>query len=97
MSREAFNFFKTRTEETNPEEIEGVFSFEELSHQLENTTDFETAQKIYQKSISCAEKESISAIDRDELQVWALGKMTEFAKTEEEKNIIAEYYKENNT
>jgi hypothetical protein len=93
---EAFHFFKTQTEETNPEELEDVFSFEELSHQLEQAKDFQTARDIYETSIICAENESITEINRDEIQVWALGKMTEFAKSEEERNIIAEYYKENN-
>jgi|GEM_PF-3379626 len=92
MSSEAFNFLKTRTKETNPPEIEGVFSFQELSQKLENVTDFQTACEIYQKSIICAENESITETGRDEIQVWALGKMTEFAESEEERSIIQNYY-----
>ncbi|MCF7831494.1 MAG: hypothetical protein K9M36_01240 [Candidatus Pacebacteria bacterium] len=97
MSPEAYQFLKTRTAETNPPEIEGVFSFQELSQKLADAKDFQTAREIYQTSITCAQNESITEIDRDELQVWALGKMTEFAKSEEEKSIIEDYYKANNS
>lgn len=97
MSPEAYQFLKTRTIETNPQEIEGVFSFQELSQKLADATDFQTAREIYQKSISCTRNESITETERDELQAWALGKMTEFAESQEELSIIEDYYKANNT
>jgi hypothetical protein len=95
MEGNPYHFLKTQTEETNPKKESPIVSFEELSHLLENAENFSQAESIYEQSITCEQKGALSEEDRDELQVWALGKMTEFATTEEELSKIKQYYQNN--